>query len=691
MTKHLLLEIGMEEVPARFVRSAVEQLTERVEQWLGEHRLSYGSVQMAATPRRIAVVIQDVAEMQTDMQEEAKGPSKKIALGAEGEWTKAALGFARGQNVDAAQLYFKDINGVEYIHALKSSIGVAASELLPKGLQDIIQAMTFPKNMRWGEKEMKFVRPIRWLTALFGEEVIPLELADVKAGRISMGHRFLGESVVIPTAEQYFDLLKKQYVIANMDERKAMIEAQINQMAEAKGWQVPMKEDLLEEVLFLVEYPTALHGSFDESFLNIPQDVLITSMREHQRYFPVMDKGGVLLPYFVTIRNGNDVSLELVAKGNEKVLSARLADARFFYEEDQKADLPYFLGRLENIVFQEELGTVGDKVRRIGALAKRISNKLMISNEQAAVVERIAALCKFDLVTQMVYEFPELQGVMGEDYALKAGESAEVARGIIEHYQPRFSGDQSPASLSGAIVSMADKLDTIFGCFMIGIHPTGSQDPYALRRQASGIVQMIIDHQLTLTLADLFELAEDVYKEADVWKQKEGDNRRMLYDFFALRVKNVLTERQHRYDIVEAVMTAGFDHIPSVIRRAEALSAESQSNMFKTTVESFNRVINLAAKATKTTVDPTLHIEQAEHQLLHAWSDAQTVYRDELARGNEVLALAQLSQLCPVITLYFESVMVMAEDEQVRANRLALLCDIAQQLLKFADFSKIVI
>lgn len=369
MSKDLLFEIGLEEVPARFLRGAIEQLQERVVKFLDASRIAFGQVEAYATPRRLAVLIRDVAEKQEDVEEEVKGPSRKIALDENGNWSKAALGFARSQGVDPEQFTFKELAGVEYIYATKSSKGVETASVIGEGLLSVLHAMTFPKFMRWASYDFKFVRPIRWIVALLGNEIIELEVAGVKSGNVTRGHRFLGQEAVVTDPGSYVELLRSEHVVADIKEREQMIVSQIQALAAEKGWNVPIKEDLLEEVLFLVETPTVLFGTFDESFLNIPQDVLITSMREHQRYFPVLDENGQLLPYFVTVRNGGSDSLDVIAKGNEKVLRARLSDAKFFYEEDQKLQIKDALSKLESIVFQEELGTVGDKVRRIRKIA----------------------------------------------------------------------------------------------------------------------------------------------------------------------------------------------------------------------------------------------------------------------------------------------------------------------------------
>ncbi|GAA0854585.1 glycine--tRNA ligase subunit beta [Bifidobacterium pullorum subsp. gallinarum] len=690
MSKDLLFEIGLEEVPARFLRAAMEQLQDKMVKWLDASRIGHGDVTAYATPRRLAVWVQDVADKQEDVSEEVKGPSRKIALDESGQWSKAALGFARSQGVDPESFTFKELGGVEYIYVTKNSVGVDTKSILSEGLHGILTSMTFPKNMRWGAHEFKFVRPIKWMVAMLGSETVDLEITGVKSGNVTRGHRFLGSEAVIPEASAYREVLREQHVIVDVNERQEMIVSQIQALAQDKDWNIAIKDDLLEEVLFLVETPTVLYGTFDSSFLHIPQDVLITSMREHQRYFPVLDKQGQLLPFFVTVRSGDSRSLDVIARGNEKVLHARLSDAKFFYEEDQKLQIKDALSKLESIVFHEELGTIGDKVRRIRRISDQLSTKLSISADAADSVSRAADICKFDLVTQMVYEFPELQGVMGEDYARKAGEKEEVAKAVFEHYQPRFAGDSVPSTQVGSIVSIADKIDTIVGCFSIGIIPTGSQDPYALRRQAAGIVQIILEHKLPITLSDVFGIALEIHENIRALKRSTDEIAKDLQEFFGLRVKKLLSEEQ-RYDVVDAVITAGFDHVVSVVSRGHALmNAVEGVQDFKTTVESFNRVSNLAAKAGKAAVNPELFTEAEEGTLYEAWNAVRKDYKAALEAADGERSLSLLSGLKEPITGFFVSVMVMAEDEAVRANRLALLSGIDGDLKQYADFTKLV-
>jgi len=693
VVKDLLLEIGTEEMPARLVRGAMEQLRDRLVGWMAEARIAHGAVKAYATPRRLAVFVADVAERQADRIEEVRGPSRKAAIDADGRWTQAALGFARAQGVEPAELYVRDAgNGAEYVYARKHVVGADTVSVLAEALPSLIAGMSFPRSMRWGSHSIKFIRPIRWLVALFGDAIVPFELAGVRSGRVTRGHRFLGGELVLEQPADYEDGLRRQCVLADPDRRRQEILAQIDRLASESGWRVVLPDDLIEEVLFLVEWPTALVGSFDPEFLRIPPEVLTTSMREHQRYFPVTDESGRLLPHFVTVRDGDARSLETVRRGNEKVLRARLSDAKFFYEEDLKLDIDECVRKLDSIVFHEELGSLGDKVRRVRAIARRLADMSAVDAQTAAWVDRAASICKFDLVTQMVYEFPELEGVMGGYYAKNAGEPEPVARAVAEHYRPRHAGDEPPQTAVGAIVGIADKIDTIVGCFSIGIVPTGSADPYALRRQASGIVQTMLESGISFPLSALFRTALDVHAEFGRMKRGSDEVLRDLAEFFGLRIRNVLDESGTRYDVVDAVMEAGFDDVATVVRKARAVTAALDDAAFRRFVEAYGRVANLADKASGLagSCDPALFEHPAEQALFDCWTDVARRFGQRMEEGRESEALEALYALSEPVAVLFESVMVMAEDENIRRNRLALLRSIADGVRRFAEFRRLV-
>lgn len=689
MPRDFLLEIGLEEIPARFIPDASAQLKDKVEQFLKSKRIGFAEIKPFSTPRRLAVWVKQVEERQEDLNEILRGPAKRIAVEEDGSWSKAAIGFARGKGANVEDLFIEEVKGEEYLFVRKSQAGEPTVQILPE-LVTVISSMSFPKNMRWGKEELRFVRPIRWIVALFGDEVIPMTIAGVRSGAITYGHRFLGNQVTLASPDQYVSLLEKGYCLVDPDERRNRIVEQIRALEAEKGWVVPLDEGLLEEVTNLVEYPTVLYGSFDETFLQIPSQVLITSMREHQRYFPVESPEGELLPYFITVRNGDRRNLEGVAKGNEKVLSARLADARFFYEEDQKMSIDACLARLESVIFHEELGTIADKVRRIRELSGEWTEMLKLDQDLAEAIDRTASICKFDLVTHMVYEFPELQGIMGADYARKLGESEEVSQGIFEHYLPRFAGDQLPASTVGAIVGLADKIDTIVGSFSIGIIPTGSQDPYGLRRAAQGIVQILLDKELPLTLDQLWRSSIQVYRKRNLYKENEEELLRDLDQFFMLRLKNLLQERGIRYDVIDAVLSAPIHEIVQLVKKADILQERVERPDFKKTVEAFTRVNNLANKAEHDHLQPSDLVEEIEQTLWEAYQTVNQTVENALSEGDLSAVLDSMTSLQTHIEAFFANVMVMVEDEKLRTARLALLKRLSRLFAQYADFNKLV-
>ncbi|MBP3951287.1 glycine--tRNA ligase subunit beta [Bacillus suaedae] len=690
MSKDFLLEIGLEELPARFVTPSMQQLEAKVKEWLKAERLEYKEIAAYATPRRLALVIEQLSETQPDIEEEAKGPAKKIAYDQDGNWSKAAQGFARGQGVSTEDLFFKEVNGTEYIFANKFVAGKKTIELLP-AIQEIITSLHFPKNMRWGSYNLKFARPIQWLIALFGKEIIPFSITDIETSNTTYGHRFLGKKITINEPSEYVRSLLGEYVIVNPHERKEAIRNQIQAMTDGNDWVIPINEDLLEEVHHLVEYPTALSGSFDKEFLSLPKEVLITSMREHQRYFPVESKNGELLPHFVTVRNGDHQHLENVSKGNEKVLRARLSDAAFFYAEDQKLDISSALSQLEQIVYHEDLGSIGDKVRRVSKVVSLLTDELKVDASTKVTAERVAAIGKFDLVTQMVYEFPELQGRMGEVYAELAGEKIEVANAINEHYQPRFAGDSSPSTLAGTIVSIAEKLDTIVACFAIGLIPTGSQDPYALRRQAAGIVQMLNDYELDISFEEIIQFTLNVVEEKQLLKRTRKELEKDLVEFFKLRLKASLQEKNVSYDVIDAVLQEKVGHIPTLVKKAKIITEERSNSSFKSMVEALSRVTNIAKKAENTiAIDEKLFEKEEERQLYLDYKNLEMVVSQALSQGDIEKAFSALNDIVPSINNYFDHIMVMSEDQRQRDNRLSQMEELASVICSFANFQEIV-
>ncbi|MFJ7927903.1 glycine--tRNA ligase subunit beta [Peribacillus sp. NPDC096448] len=685
--RDLLLEIGLEELPARFVTASMKQLSDKVQQWLTEKAIEFGTVEAFSTPRRLAVLVKDVEESQKDIEEEAKGPAKKIALDSEGNWSKAALGFVRGQGMTSEDIYFKELKGVEYVHVNKFIKGQQTVQLLTE-LAEIISGMTFPKNMRWANQELRFVRPIKWLIALFGNEIVPFSIADVETGRETKGHRFLGDSAIIEQPERYEDALKEQYVMADPEKRRQVILDQIKELEQEKGWIIPVDEDLLEEVNNLVEYPTVLFGHFEEEFLELPAEVLITSMKEHQRYFPVKDQDGNLLAYFVTVRNGDDRHLDKVSKGNEKVLRARLSDAAFFYKEDQKKEISDALKKLDSIVYHEEIGTLAEKTARVTEVTGALADALNLKAEKEMAL-RTAAIAKFDLVSNMVYEFPELQGYMGEKYALLKGEAKEVAAAINEHYMPRHADDNVPPSVIGAVVSLAEKIDTLSSFFAIGVIPTGSQDPYALRRQASGVVQILAEKKWNISLEELIALGLKGLESKGILKRDLEEVKADMFTFFKARVKHLLQEQQIRYDLIDAVLLNEIGYIHSIVERAHVLDAKKDEAGFKESMEALSRVMNIAVKCdNKVTVDPGAFENDQENALYVKYQKVAKRYNES---EDENERFEQLVSLQSEIEPYFENTMVMAEDEAIRNNRLSLMKEISDLVAGFAAMNKIIL
>lgn len=690
--ENVLLEIGLEEMPAMFVTEASEQLRSKIIEWFRDREIDFESIEAYSTPRRLAVLISEVAYKQADREEEARGPAKSIAIDENGEWTKAANGFAKGQGVTADNLVVKELKGKEYVFARKFLKGQDTPKLLPE-LKDLITSMTFPKSMRWGSNNLRFVRPIRWLLALFGDEVIPMNIAGVQSGRLSYGHRFLGDKTAFKTASDYSEFLLGQFVIADPEARKNAIRQQISALAEEEGWIIPIEDDLLEEVNNLVEYPTALQGTFAEKYLKLPKEVLLTSMREHQRYFPVEDEHGELRPYFVTVRNGDHNHLDKVVRGNEKVLNARLSDASFFYDEDKKLSISDAIQRLNHVVFQEKLGTMAAKIGRIGELSESLSKALQMDEIVKNAVMRAAEICKFDLVTHMVNEFSELQGIMGEKYARLSGEKETVAKAVSEHYRPRFKEDSLPESDVGAIVSVADKLDTIVGCFVVGLLPSGSQDPYGLRRNASGVAKILVDRKWHLKLETLIDFSLDIYDEKSFVSEERSTVKKQIIDFFLTRLKTIFQDNNISYDVIDAVLTDSLGHLDYVFARTELLNEKRQDPEFKSLVEALSRVTNIAEKAneTLTKVDPNLFEEGVETRLYEISKIVGHQVEEAALMNQPSLALQGLQDLETPIHEYFDRIMVMADEEQLRQNRLAQMRDLAVMIRSFANFNALVL
>ena len=676
MAKNLLVELGLEELPAYVVTPSEKQLGDRMAAFLNEKRLAFEGIQTFSTPRRLAVRVTGLADAQTDLTEDFKGPSKKIALDADGNFTKAAQGFVRGKGLTTDDIEFREVKGEEYVYVTKHEAGKAAKEVLAD-IPEILSAMTFPVNMHWANNTFEYIRPVHTLTVLLDDEALDLDFLDIHSGRVSRGHRFLGHEIEIASADSYEEDLRRVFVIADAKERQDMIVNQIKDIEKAQNVQVEIDDELLNEVLNLVEYPTAFMGSFDTKYLEVPEEVLVTSMKNHQRYFVVCDQAGKLMPNFISVRNGNAEYLESVIKGNEKVLVARLEDGEFFWREDQKLKIADLVAKLDNVTFHEKIGSLSEHMKRGKVIAAYLAEKAGASAEESKALARAAEIYKFDLLTGMVGEFDELQGIMGEKYALLAGEDAAVATAIREHYLPNSADGDLPETKVGALLALADKLDTILSFFSVGLIPSGSNDPYALRRATAGVVRIMDTFGLKIPMD---ELIDNLY--ALSFDSLTYEHKAEVMDFIRARVEKMMSKSVSK-DIKEAVLTGSNFVVAEMLEAADALVEASKAADYKAAVESLSRVFNLAEKApADVTVDASLFENDEEKAL------AQAAAKLNLS-GSASDKLAQLFALSPVIDKFFDNTMVMVDNEAVKNNRLAILAELTAKASSVAAFNKL--
>lgn len=686
-----VLEIGAEEIPARFLPGALGHIEREGARLLSEERVAYRAVKALGTPRRLVLYVEGVAPFGPPLVRETRGPAYNVAFDASGKPTRAAEGFARSRGVRVEDLVTRDEPKGRFVYAVSREAGRPAKEALASAFTRLITGMSFPKSMRWGDREFRFARPIRWILALLGEEVVPFEVGGIMSGRLSSGHRFLTDGMLeVAQAEGYIETLRAAYCVVDQRERRGTISRGASEAAKAIGGRIVEDEGLLEELTFLAEHPVPLVGRFDPDLLRLPREVIVTPMRGHQRYFPVEDEKGGLMPAFVAVRDGLSSHLDAVRRGNERVLAARLQDAKFFYEEDTKVHLETYTDGLAGIVFHEQLGTMLDKTRRVEQLAADIAVRLGLPESVRAAVKRAAGLCKADLVTHMVKEFPELQGVMGAEYARVSGEDHDVARAIFEHYMPRFAGDSLPESRGGVVLALADKMDTVAGFFGIGIQPSGSEDPYALRRQVAGIVSILLEREVSIPLSWLAFRSVSLLEEAGVLKLPPEEVSEVILDFARQRLRAMFIDRGVRYDLVDAALGAGFDDVPDAFLRAEALAAASGTEEFWRAVTGYTRASRIAGTEDRGEVDESLLDEPAEQGLFAAYEDAREEVAATVKRQDYTGALKAMAALADPIDVFFRDVLVMAEDEARRRNRLALLSRVAGLSRGIADFSRVV-
>jgi len=685
--KKLLLEIGLEELPASFISPALNQLKNNFITQLNELNLEFTGINTYATPRRLSVIIDQLSRKQEDIDEEIKGPPKKIAVDNDGKLTKAGLGFMKKFNASENDLFYKDYSGQDYLYVKNHIEGKQTSEILPDLLKSIIDSINFPKPMRWGNCDIKFGRPIRWLVAMFGKDVVKFEYAGVSSNDFTKGHRFLSKDIIkIDHPDDYIINLENNYVVVDVNKRKSMILNQISCLEEKYGFDIDVEKWLLDEVVNLVEFPTTFVGNFNQSYLELPEEVIITPMQDHQRYFPVRDENGELMSHFIGVRNGNVDYIETVKSGNEKVLVARLSDAKFFYEEDLKNPLESYNEKLKRAVFQEDIGTIYQKVERIIDLALFIEAELDLPGIDKNILRKAALLTKADLATQMVYEFPELQGIMGEKYALAQEINPQIATAIREHYMPTSSEGELPQSDYGAILAISDKIDTIVSCLAVGLSASGSQDPYGLRRQAAGIIKIMVANNYRIDLYQLFsisfELLEKSFKEKeDLWSD--------FWNFFSTRIRSTFDE--FSYDVFDSILENDNYVILDIYELAKSLMDMKDSDKYSSLIAGYKRANNLAEKAKKDYLLSTdLLEEKQEKELFKAYESIKTDFNESIKNLDYTQALTLFSSLEDKINHFFDNVMVMVDNEDIKHNRLALLQNTVDLIKPIADLSKLV-
>lgn len=698
MPRTLLLEIGTEEMPARFMVPALEQLKELLRETLTQLRLNHGQIRTIGTPRRLTAIVLDVADAQPPVVREIRGPAKNIAFDAEGKPTKAAEGFARAQGVAVSDLVIKTTEKGEFVFAVKREEGKPAVEVLAEALPQVLRSLSFPKTMRWEESGLRFGRPIRWIIALLGDEVIPFEIAGVRSDRVTYGRRFtegqsVGKKIILKSADEYESALEKAHVIVDHEKRRELIKSQVQNSAQSLGGVALMPDELLDEVTFLVEEPVALVGHFDERYLELPAEVLITVMQYHQRYFPVaksVERGLLsgLMPYFVFVSNGMPKNPNLVTQGNEKVVTARFEDARFYFVEDRKHRLVEFVPKLSEIVFIEGLGTMADKMERL----KRLSTELY--GGLSSTLIHAAELCKADLATRLVNEFTELQGVIGRIYALLDGEPVEVAEAIEDHYKPFPPDFELPRNELGFWLAVADRLDTLCVCFDRNLILTGSHDPFGLRRAATTLLILLRNSLRTISVSECIDAALKILSDTGMVQREKNETKGKLLEFLRERLDGLFEAEGIDYDIRQAVLTVGFDNVAATFERAKALQElrNERSEWFNETVIAFTRVTNILAQARQRgeiigeEVKPQLLQIDTERELSDLVAQISAQFINQVQQRNFLAAFETLSTLVPTINRFFDEVLVMHEDPHIRRNRLALLRQIELLLLTIADF-----
>ncbi|KXO17154.1 glycine--tRNA ligase, beta subunit [Clostridiales bacterium KA00134] len=685
-----LLEIGVEELPSRYVDNALMQIENLAKNILNENLVEFDNIKTYATPRRLVLFIKSLA-LQTQKKEEiVRGPSAKIAFDEQNNPSKALMGFMKSQGVELKDTYVDKVKDTEYVFAKKIIDGKNVKDILKNEMPNLIRSIHFDRTMKWGGKNLKFARPIRWILSILGSETLEFELEGIVASNKTRGHRFLGKPEIIVNYTSSFEkLLEENFVILDQNKRREAIKYGSKKLAKSVGGQIEDDEDLLTELTYIVEYPTPLMGSVNEEYLSLPKVVVTTPMREHLRYIPVYNENKDLMPYFITIRNGNSEFKETVIEGNEKVLAARLEDAKFFYKEDIRKSSEDYIEDLKGITFQEKLGTIYEKTKRVGKLSEDIGNSLDVGEETISSLRRAAYLSKFDLATKMVQEFTELQGTIGTIYSRVWKESEIVSKSIEEQYMPRYAGGELPATTTGSILAIADKLDTIVGLFAIGLNPSGSQDPFGLRRNAIGIINIIRNKMWDLSLAQLVDFSLYAYVSENNLVFDYENVKEEILNFFISRIKTMLLDRGDRYDIVEASVSAKTSLL-SLFELSRCLDEYFKSDL-KNEIEAFTRIKNIVDKnPVMEDFNEELLKDKEEKELYEAYSKIKDSYYESVCEGNYKEGLDTIFSLQSYIHNFFDNIMVMVDDEEIKNNRLLLLSMINKDLGKILDISKII-
>lgn len=691
MTNRYLLEVGTEELPASYSKLAIEQFKNAFEKLLNENSYKDFEVNVYTTPRRITTIIDNIIENESIEKEEIKGPSKAICFDEDGNPSKALQGFLKSKGLSLDDIFYKELGGTEYVFASVEHKSLSFTELIEANVESIIRKIVFPKSMKWGGRDLRFARPIRWIVSLYNDKVVKFNLEDIRVSNLTNGHRFLSrKNIEIPDAHDYMKIMEDSFVIVDNSERKARIRLESERLAKSVGGSIQNDEAIIDQVNNLVEYPTPLLGTIKDQYLELPDEVVITPMKDHLRYFPVVDSKNRLMNHFITVRNGDDKYIDIVRKGNEKVLAARLEDAKFFFNEDRKKNLEDYVEDLKTIVFQDKLGTLYDKTIRNMKLSEKICNDLNVGEETLETTKRAAYLSKADLATKLVVEFTELQGVMGKIYAKLSGEPVGVQEAIYEHYLPRFAQDSLPTTTAGVVLAMADKLDTISGLFSIGTKPSGSQDPFGIRRATLGIINIVLEKSLDISIDSLVEETLYNYVNVNELKFDYDEVKKSVLDYIETRFIGILQDNNYNINLIKAVMNKNKDlNLLNIKQSLAKLDNIKDSNEFVDAVAAFRRIYQISKGKEFEKVDPNQDImEESEKELFNLYSDLKAK-NINLTEIDIVEAIKVLASFKSSIDKFLDSTMVLVDNKLIKNNRLSLISLVLNEFNSVLDFKEI--